>query len=96
MSKYDPLQKHLHRLSGPSHEMSFSDLEGVLGCKLPASARIHRQWWENAKGMGSEHSQCRAWMVAGWRAKPNLKRKVVLFEKLPADSTEHDALSPVV
>lgn len=77
--RYDPLQKYLQSLSGAAHEMSMVEIERVLGFPLPASARTYRQWWENSKD--GQHYQCRAWMQAGWRAKPRLKRRTVLFER---------------
>jgi hypothetical protein len=66
MSKYDPLQHNLRARSqsGPDIELSFGEIEKILGFKLPPSAREHSAWWANERGT---HVQARAWMDAGWQ-----------------------------
>lgn len=64
-SKYLPLQVHL---SGVSHleshvELSFAEIEQIIGDSLPPSAHDHREWWSNHAG---SHVQARAWLEAGW------------------------------
>lgn len=39
MSKYDPLRHHLFKAQGNRWVASFSDIEAVLGFRLPDSAR---------------------------------------------------------
>jgi hypothetical protein len=63
MSKYDPLLHHLSGSRGPV-ELTFDDVEEVLGCVLPASARRYPAWWSNS---GGTHVQAQAWMAAGYR-----------------------------
>jgi hypothetical protein len=46
-------------------ELSFEEVEKILGFKLPPSAREHSAaWWSNERGT---HVQARAWMDAGWQ-----------------------------
>lgn len=64
-SKYRKLHQHLCTRGDQEWSASFSDIEAVLGFKLPASARLHRAWWGNQNG-GDGHVQSLAWTVAGW------------------------------
>ena len=63
MSKYDTLFHHLSHSKG-AVEMSFDEVEAMLGSPLPASARRHAAWWSNS---GGTHVQADAWMRAGYR-----------------------------
>jgi hypothetical protein len=64
--KYAPLYRHLSRLSGEEWRTTFTEIEKVLGFKLPDSARIHRPWWANQGEQGG-HSHALAWEMAGWK-----------------------------
>ncbi len=63
MSKYAPLSRHLGHSRGVV-ELSFEDIEEVLGFALPRSARRHPAWWSNS---GGTHVQATAWISAGYR-----------------------------
>lgn len=61
---YALLAEHLRALEAPREQLSFSQVEQILGRPLPASARRHRAWWANeSKGT---HSHAAAWMGVGW------------------------------
>ncbi len=64
-SRYAPLNKHLANVpkSTKSYEMSFDEINSVIGAELPKSAYDHRAWWANTES----HSQSLAWIAAGWR-----------------------------
>lgn len=64
--KYVPLYHHLVQLAGNEWRATFSEIEKVLGFKLPDSARTHRPWWAN-QGQRGGHSHALAWEMAGWR-----------------------------
>jgi hypothetical protein len=64
VSKYSSLRRHLEREAGPSVEMTFDEIDDVVG-GLPASARRYPAWWSNERE--GTHVQARAWMDAGWR-----------------------------
>ena len=66
MAKYDPLRGHLRRSKASVLEMSFADIERVVGAMLPNSAAFP-QWWEN-ESSARGHVQCRAWRDAGYDA----------------------------
>ena len=65
MTKYDALGAFLRRQDACEVPMRFQEVESVLGFPLPKSARDYSPWWANQTTSG--HSQCRAWMEAGWR-----------------------------
>ena len=67
MSKYEPLADYLRSLRRDTCSLSFLDIERIIGCALPASAREHRSWWGNDR----THTQARAWMLAGFGAEPS-------------------------
>ena len=80
MSKYDPLERHLGGLDhSVQHTFSFAQLEQILGCSLPPSARAYQAWWANQRGAG--HTQAHSWMEAGWHTGDlDLKSKRVTFK----------------
>lgn len=63
MSKYEPLQRHLLACRGQDLVLSFSDIEEIVGFRLPASARKYAAWWSNSD---SSHVQAQAWLDAGY------------------------------
>jgi hypothetical protein len=64
--KYAPLYQHLVKWRGKEWRATFSEIEKVLGFRLPDSARIHRPWWAN-QGERGGHSHALAWEMAGWK-----------------------------
>jgi hypothetical protein len=77
--KYRALHDHLRRITTASITMTFSEVEKVLGDQLPRSAHKHSAWWANETD--GRHLHARAWMQAGWKARPNLAAKCVTFVK---------------
>lgn len=59
--KYQPLREWLAERS-EDVELSFAEIETILGDSLPASARRHSAWWSNDR----THSQALAWLEAGY------------------------------
>lgn len=57
-SKYYPLLKALEAVEGDSLEMSFRQLEALMGQPLPESARNSRAFWSNR----SSGHQAQAWL----------------------------------
>lgn len=48
--RYAPLYEHLRHVQGDRPEMSFGEVERVLGQELPASSRKYRENWANSEG----------------------------------------------
>ena len=63
--KYWPLGEYLTTASDVV-DLSFGEIEHVLGARLPASARQYRPWWANHEG-DNKSPQSRAWQDAGFR-----------------------------
>jgi|SRR6185437_3366384 hypothetical protein len=79
MSKYEPLPQFLGAKSGTMHRLSFSEIERVVGFKLPKSAYEHEAWWSNN---ATGHSHARAWMKFGWRTEAvDLAARKVTFQR---------------
>ena len=79
MAKYDPLGTYLARRAGAEMELSFADIERIIGSMLPGSA-TRPQWWANETDPASRHVQSRAWRNAGYDAFL-LPRERVLFRR---------------
>jgi Family of unknown function (DUF6884) len=61
---YAPLADHLAAAGGFAVQLTFTQVERILGRPLPGSARRHRAWWSNESSGG--HSHAAAWMGSGW------------------------------
>ena len=82
-SKYAPLYRHLLLAPGAVWQTGFREIEGILGFRLPNSARLHRSWWSNPRAGAGHHGHAVAWRAAGWRARAvNLEAETVEFERL--------------
>ena len=75
--KYAPLHRRLAGLTGDVWRASFREIEDVLGFALPDSARLYPAWWSN----GSRHSHALAWVAAGFRARPQIPKEIIVFER---------------
>jgi hypothetical protein len=63
MSKYDPLKAYLKLQQRDQIPMTFSEIEQVLGSKLPPS-KLNRAWWSN----NPDNSVItKAWLEAGYK-----------------------------
>lgn len=67
MSKYDPLYRFLQDIQVNVGEKTatFSEMERILGFKLPQSAYAYRQWWANSTSP-QQHPHAQSWLAAGW------------------------------
>ncbi len=78
--EYMVLGNHLNSLNISQVIMSFSEIEEILGFKLPESARASyaASWWANDK----THTQATAWLDVSWKTrKPNIVNETVEFYK---------------
>jgi hypothetical protein len=80
-SKYDRLLRVLEKRNEKTISFAFSEIETIVGFKLPKSARQYQEWWANASpGTGHPHAQ--AWTSAGRKARVNLTAETVAFERV--------------
>ena len=76
-SKYRPLYKFLNSLDERQRQMSFAEIERIIGASLPPSARKHNAWWGNYR---SKWRQSWAWLDAGWQTRhPDFGAESVQF-----------------
>lgn len=81
MSKYDPFREYLFRKDGEtsSFQLTFAEIEEIIGTELPQTARMDRPWWANT--LRSNHA--RSWLTVGWKVdKVNLSEGSVTFRRI--------------
>lgn len=84
-TKYERLVHYLdqRRAEGVEEiELSFAELEEILGAPLPAAARNFRPWWSNSS------QTPKPWQIAGFRSRAvHLGRQTVVFHRLPSGTS---------
>jgi DNA-binding transcriptional regulator YiaG len=82
-SKYFPLFELLQKSTEDRLEMTFQEIEAILGRPLPKSARRSNAFWSNrSKGA----LQAKAWMSAGYHVQGvDLDSGIVTFHKPDTD-----------
>jgi hypothetical protein len=66
MAKYDLLREHLMRQTHREFDLTFRQIEDIIGAFLPRGAGLP-DWWTNLRGI-STHVQREAWRAAGYDA----------------------------
>ena len=67
MAKYDPLQRYLSKRKTARVDLTFVEIERIIGAMLPKSAQ-RSQWWGNETSATSTQVQVAAWREAGFEA----------------------------
>lgn len=76
--KYRLLSDYLHDNEGNSVSLTFSDIEKMLGFKLPPSAYTHRAFWANT----TSHSIALSWLGVGYETvEVDIEKGIVVFEQ---------------
>ncbi len=76
--KYRKLTERLFQAEGKPVRLSFSEIENVIGFKLPDSARVHRAFWANT----TTHSIALSWLYAGYKTVDvDIENEMILFER---------------
>ena len=73
MGKYDRLSSWFDKQSIECIELTYANIEMIIGDKLPSSAYVYKEWWYEHK----THMHARAWSDSGY--KPEL---IILCEKV--------------
>ncbi len=63
MTKYEPLFRHLCAADDDALDMTFEQIERLVG-PLPRAATLRREWWSNDRTEGSG-GHVKAWLDAG-------------------------------
>ena len=84
MGKYEPLTGFLRKQAGNEVEMTFAQIERVIGSKLPPKAQEHRAWWSNN---ASNNVMTKAWLEAGFRSeKVDMAARKLFFRRVRASA----------
>lgn len=85
-SKYYPLYEHLQNCNQEAITLTFSEIEALMGCALPASASKKKNWWSNRDSPSA--LQAFAWVRAGYQvASVDLVQQTVIFKTFQATYT---------
>lgn len=77
-NKYKPLAEFLFRKDEKKIELTYNEIENILGFKLPDTAYNYpKSFWANTE----THSYSSAWLKVDYRARTNIADKKVIFEK---------------
>ena len=77
-SKYKALSEFLYESREKKIELSYEQLEDVLGFSLPASAHnLPQSYWANTE----YHTYAKSWLKLGYKAKVDAGNKKVIFER---------------
>ena|SRR5271170_6840691 len=65
MGKYEPLSEFLRKQRAENIELTFGEIERIVGFKLPKSAKEYRAWWSNSP---TNSVMTKAWLDAGFES----------------------------
>ena len=82
--EYLALYTYLHDRYANTVVLTFSEIEGLLGFKLPDEARLHAGWWTDAGPKTVRPRYGDSWRLAGRSAMPNMSAHTVVFERVAA------------
>ena len=82
-AEYRFLHKYLVDRFADVIVLRFAEIEDLLGCTLPHSAKIPSDWWAGPDDAGTPSAQSRAWTEANRTATPNFPARTVAFERVP-------------
>ena len=85
MSKYAPLADHLKAQVGDAVELTFTQIDQLVG-GLPPSARSYDAWWANSR-TNDTHGWAHQWIEAGWECKKlDRVNERVVFQRITLES----------
>jgi hypothetical protein len=75
------LYKYLENRYANRVVLTFAEIEDLLGFALPDQARLHQEWWTDAKTTMAGPNYSDSWILASRTAVPNLVARTVVFER---------------
>ena len=79
MGKYEPLGQFLKKQKRDRVNITFAEIEHVIGMKLPKSSKSHRAWWSNNP---SNNVMTKEWLAAGYETEEvDIAREKLVFRK---------------
>lgn len=93
MSKYEPLRRYLEGRSTQMVPMTFSEIEKVLGFRLPESQR-YPAWWSNNP---TNNVMTNEWLAAGYKTEQvDIEGRKLVFRRTRQSSEREMAPSSLV
>src|SRR5258705_13555077 len=92
MGKYENLGEFLRGQKNSSVRLSFSEVEKIIGHRLPRSAR-YPAWWSNNP---SNNVMTKVWLSAGFRTEQvDVKSRKIVFRRVEEGPAEASSSPPV-
>lgn len=86
MGKYTRLGEFLRAQRSKEVPMTFSEIERVIGGKLPPNSPQYPAWWSNNP---SNNVMTKVWLNAGFRTEQvDIKSRKVVFRRTEAKATD--------
>jgi hypothetical protein len=79
MNKNQPLLEHISNSGVETITLTYQELEGILGLKLPKTAINYRAFWKNSKNR--KRVQSLLGLSSSYACKVRLKERIVIFQK---------------
>ena len=90
MSKYEPLRKYLEAQRVERVPMTFTEIEKVLGFRLPDSQKI-RAWWSNNP---NNNVMTNEWLAAGFKTEQvDIEGRKLVFRRTKPPA-KHEEIPP--
>lgn len=90
MSIYAKLKTALGAQDGETWEVSFAELERLIGASLPASAFRYPGWWSNNP---SNNAMTKIWLNAGWRTgQVDIAARTLVFRRVGPEDQDGVAI----
>ncbi|HEY2069530.1 MAG TPA: hypothetical protein VGG48_08260 [Rhizomicrobium sp.] len=85
MGKYDKLGEHLRAQPSDEVPMSFTEIESIIGAKLPPKAQHQRAWWSNNP---SNNVMTKVWRDAGFVSeRVDIAAGTLVFKRVQSEGT---------
>jgi hypothetical protein len=83
-SRYQDLADWLTAQPGSLVTLTFTEVEAIVGARLPATARLERGWWTS---LDDRHQYVQRWRARGWEVRTfDRRRRTVTFTRAPGEA----------
>ena len=79
---YRTLYEYLEKRYADTLVLTLQQIQDLLGVALPAPALTDPAWWADTGSGASDTLWSDAWTLARRTARPNLRAKTVIFERI--------------
>ena len=79
---YRPLHDSLRKRFADSVVLTFDQIEDLIGTALPAEASSDQGWWSRTTVVAADAHCSDAWLLANRTARPNLRARTVIFDRI--------------